>query len=120
MPALVRAAGRSRIERFQPRASRSRRAVVMSKFLIEVSHDPERVACARAVQVFLNSGSHFVTNADWGCRDGDHRAWMVVDVASKEEARAIVPTNYRSRANIVALNRFTLREIEDILREHAK
>ena len=63
----------------------------MPKFLIEVPHDHERAACARAVQVFLSSGSHFVANADWGCRDGDHRAWIVADMDSKEEARAIVP-----------------------------
>jgi hypothetical protein len=92
----------------------------MSKFLIEVPHDSDRTACARAVQVFLSSGSHFVANADWGCRDGDHRAWIVVDVDSKEEARAIVPPIYRPQARIVALNKFTLREIEGMLREHAK
>jgi hypothetical protein len=92
----------------------------MSKFLIEVPHESDRMACARAVQVFLSSGSHFVANADWGCHDGDHRAWIVVDVASKEEARAIVPPIYRSQAKIVALNSFTLREIEGMLREHTK
>jgi hypothetical protein len=92
--------------------------MVMPKFLIEVPHESERLACARAVKAFLSLGSHFVSNADWGCRDGDHRAWIVVDVESKEEARAIVPPIYRSQANIVALNKFTLREIEEMLREH--
>ena len=92
----------------------------MPKFLIEVPHERELVACARAVEVFLKSGSHFVANADWGCHDGDHRAWMLVDVDSKQEARSIVPPMYRSQAKIVALNRFTLQEIEGMLREHKK
>ncbi len=92
----------------------------MARFLIEVPHGSEQMACARAVQAFLSSGSHFVANADWGCRDGDHRAWMVVDVGSKEEARAIVPPIFRAQAQVVALNNFTLREIEGILREHVK
>lgn len=92
----------------------------MSKFLIEVPHESEKMACLRTVQAFLGSGSHFVANADWGCRDGDHRAWIVVDVASKEEARAIVPPTFRTQAKIVALNSFTLREIEDMVREHGK
>jgi hypothetical protein len=92
----------------------------MSKFLIEVPHEPGKAACARAVQTFLSSGSHFVTNADWGCRDGDHRAWILVDVASKEEASSIVPPIFRSQAKIVALNKFTLQEIEAMLREHGK
>jgi hypothetical protein len=91
----------------------------MAKFLVEVPHDHSQLACARAVQAFLSSGSHFVANAEWGCRDGDHRAWIIVDVDSKEEARSIVPPIYRSQAKIVGLNRFTLREIEGMLREHA-
>ena len=92
----------------------------MSRFLIEVPHGNERMACLRAVQAFLSSGSHFVANADWGCRDGDHRAWIVVDVASRDEARAIVPPIFRSQAKIVALNNFTLREIEGMFREHTE
>ena len=90
----------------------------MSRFLIEVPHESERMACLRAIQVFLSSGSHFVTNADWGCRDGDHRAWIVVDVASRDEARAIVPPVFRAQAKIIALNSFTLRELEGMLQEH--
>ena len=92
----------------------------MPKFLIEVPHDAELTACARAVQAFLSSGSHFVANAEWGCHDGDHRAWIIVELDSKEEARSIVPPMFRSRASIIGLNRFTLREVEDILREHRK
>ena len=91
----------------------------MPKFLIEVPHDGDRQACLRAVQVFLNSGSHFVANADWGCRDGDHRAWIVVDVASRDEAKLIVPPIFRAHAKVIALNSFTLNEIEGMLREHA-
>ncbi|HYX20866.1 MAG TPA: hypothetical protein VFA98_08480 [Thermoanaerobaculia bacterium] len=41
----------------------------MPRFLIEVPHEAETVACARVVDVFLKSGSHFLSNADWGCRD---------------------------------------------------
>jgi hypothetical protein len=90
----------------------------MSKFLIEVPHEAERKACLMAIQAFLSSGSHFVANADWGCHDGDHRAWIVVDVASKDEARAIVPPIYRSQAKIVGLNSFTLRDLEGMFQEH--
>jgi hypothetical protein len=90
----------------------------MPKFLIEVPHEAERMACIRAVETFLNSGSHFIANADWGCHDGDHRAWVVVDVASKDEARAIVPPIFRSQAKIVALNSFTLRDLQSMVQEH--
>ncbi len=89
-----------------------------ARFLIEVTHEPTTVACARAVEAFLKTGSHFLTHADWGCRDGDHRAWIIVDVGSKDEARAIVPPAFRSQTRVVQLNAFSLPEIEDILRQH--
>jgi hypothetical protein len=90
----------------------------MPKFLIEVPHEAETVACAHVVKVFLESGSHFLTHADWGCKDGDHRAWIAVDVDSKDQARAILPPAYRQQAKIVQLNRFTIEEIDELLRYH--
>jgi hypothetical protein len=89
-----------------------------AKFLIEVPHEANTVACAKVVDVFLHSGSHFLSRADWGCRDGVHSAWMIVDVDSKDEARRIVPPLFRPEARIVQLNTFTVEEIADILREH--
>ena len=46
----------------------------MEKYLIEVPHSEDKASCMRAIHVFLTSGSHFVTNAEWGCMDGDHHA----------------------------------------------
>ena len=90
----------------------------MAKFLIEVPHEPEMVACARVVQIFLKTGSHFLTNAHWGCMDGDHKAWIVAEVNSKEEALSILPPPLRSQAKIVQLNSFTLDQIDTILSQH--
>jgi len=90
----------------------------MQRFLIEVPHPEEIIACARVVQVFLATGSHFLTRADWGCEDGIHSAWIIVDADSKEEARAVVPPPYRADARITALNKFTMEEINEILSHH--
>ena len=90
----------------------------MPSFLIEVPHKDEKVACARAIQTFLNSGSHFLTNAEWGCFDGDHKAWIMLEMDSKEEARSILPPAYRSQAKIVRLKRFKMEEIDEVLRQH--
>lgn len=90
----------------------------MPKFLIEVPHEPDELACAKVVQVFLSSGSHFLTRADWGCTDGDHRAWMIVDVSTKNEPRMIVPPALRGQASIVQLNAFSMDQIESILDRH--
>ena len=91
----------------------------MSKFLIEVPHEPETVACAKVVHVFLTTGSHFLTHAEWGCMDGDHRALIVVEVEDKNQARGIVPPAFRSQARIVGLNQFSLEQIDGILKRHS-
>ena len=90
----------------------------MPRFLIEVSNPEEAVACARVVQVFLATGSHFLTHADWGCMDGAHSAWIIVDVDSKDQARSIVPPPFRSEAKIIELNKFTMAQIDVILSQH--
>jgi hypothetical protein len=91
---------------------------MMTRFLIEVPHEKTPMACAKAVDVFLRSRSHFLSRADWGCKDGVHKAWMVVEVNSKDEARNIVPPPFRVQAKIVQLNTWTMEEIEDILQFH--
>jgi hypothetical protein len=43
---------------------------------------------------------------------------MIVEVDSKDEARAIVPPALRPEARVVQLNIFTMQEIEGILNQH--
>jgi hypothetical protein len=88
------------------------------RFLIEVPHESETVACARAAQLLLQTGSHYLTNADFGCKDGDHRAWIVVEGESKDEVRNVLPPAYRAKARIVGLNKFSLNELEQLLKHH--
>jgi hypothetical protein len=90
----------------------------MPRFLIEVAHEPEIVACAKVVKIFLSSGSHLLSHADWGCMDGDHHAWMIVDVADKNEAMMIVPPGLRKDARVIGLNYFSMDQIDDILKKH--
>jgi hypothetical protein len=92
----------------------------MARFLIEVPHEAERVACARVVEIFLKTGSHFLTHADWGCKDGEHKAWIIAEVENKDEARSILPPGLRPQAKITRLNYFTLEEIDEILNYHQR
>lgn len=90
----------------------------MARFLITIPHEEEELACARAVKVLLETGSHYLTNAEFGCMDGDHRAWLILDVVSKEEALAVVPPVFRANASVVQLNRFSLEWIDEFIRHH--
>ena len=90
----------------------------MTRFLIEVPHEPEALACARVVQVFLATGSHLLSHADWGCKDGVHSAWLIVEAEGRDEARYIVPPPFRAGARITGLNKYTMEEIESIMNDH--
>ena len=90
----------------------------MAKFIVEVSHSPDKIECLRTIQIFLSSGSHFLTHADWGCLDGEHKAWFVMEVDSKEEALRVVPPFYRKDTKITKLGKFNLTEVENILKQH--
>jgi len=84
----------------------------MEKFLIEVPHGEDKSSCKQAIQVFLSSGSHFVTNAEWGCMDGDHKAWLMVETENKKAALRILPAAYQQNAKIIKLHKFTRKDIE--------
>jgi len=90
----------------------------MPRFLIEVTHDAERVACARAVEAFFKTGSHFFTHADWGCFDGEHKGWIIVEVDNRQEAQAIVPPIFRARAKVIQLNAFSQEQLDEIISSH--
>lgn len=68
----------------------------------------------RALDAFLQAGAHFLTNAEWGCMDGDHRAWIIIDADSEAEARMVIPPVIRHTAHLVKLNRFTPEQIREL------
>ena len=90
----------------------------MARFLIEVPHESEKIACARAIKILLETGSHFLTHSDFGCEDGVHKAWIVVDVNNREEARNMLPPAYRRQATVVGLCKFGIEELDKLIRQH--
>jgi hypothetical protein len=90
----------------------------MPKFLVEVPHEAEPQACFLAVKLLLSTGSHYLTQADFGCYDGEHKGWITVEAENKEQARSMLPPVYCARAKIVQLNKFTMEEIDDLLKRH--
>ena len=90
----------------------------MPKYLIEVEHEAKKEACEQAIRIFLNTGSHFLTNADWGCMDGEHKAWLILDVDDKEQARTVLPPVFRRQAKIIQLSKFSLNKMDEIRPYH--
>lgn len=86
----------------------------MPRYLIETAHEANPQACLRALDAFLQAGAHYLTNAEWGCLDGDHRAWIIVDASNESEARMIIPPVIRHTAHLVKLNKFTPEQIREM------
>jgi len=90
----------------------------MSNFLIEIPHSDNIKECKYAIQVFLESGSHLLANADWGCSDGEHKTWLIIDTDTREQARQIVPPLFREHAKITKLVKFIKESTEEGLKYH--
>jgi hypothetical protein len=90
----------------------------MTRYLIEIPHGADKEACNRAIAVFLQSGSHFLANADWGCMDGVHTAWFLMDAENKNEAMMVIPPAFRHEAHIIQLHTFTINELDEMYLRH--
>lgn len=90
----------------------------MPRFLIEVSHRPDKLACIRVAEALARTGSHFLTRAEWGCSDGIHKAWLIAEVDCRGDALAIVPPDFRLDATVVRLDRFTMDRLEELRERH--
>ncbi len=87
----------------------------MPRYLIEIPHQDEHAACVRALSALHSYGSHWVTHAEFGCSDGWHSGWLIVELDSRAEARNIVPPEFREAARIVKLQRFTPEELQTLI-----
>ncbi len=89
----------------------------MERFMIESPHTADE--CDRAINELHAAGYlHFF---EWGCKDGDHTGWAIVDAENKEHAAQIVPWYFRKQARIVRLVKFEVaKPIHEIYSEKSK
>ena len=89
----------------------------MPTYLIEIPHSENTAECKQIIKLFLESGSHLLSNADWGCKDGVHKSWFIHEFDNKEQALLAVPPLLRHNATIVELTKFNKADMTD-LAEH--
>jgi hypothetical protein len=90
----------------------------MPRFKIEVTHENTWLECVRAIHIFVTSGSHFLVNADWGCIDGEHKAWFFMDADNKDQAMMIVPPGLRKDTKITQVTKFSQNYMEELRHAH--
>jgi hypothetical protein len=50
--------------------------------------------------------------------DGEHKAWFILDVEDKEQAKSIIPPSLRSDAKIILLKKLTMADLEELFEHH--
>jgi len=92
----------------------------MTTYLIEIPHSENTVECQHVIRLFVESGSHLLTHAYWGCKSGVHKSYFISEFDSKEEALQIVPPLLRRSANIIELVTFSKSDIQQFAAANAK
>ena len=85
----------------------------MERYLIESPHSVED--CEKVIHETKLAG--YLHHFEWGCKDGVHSAWAIIEAENREHARQIVPWMVRDKARLVRLDKF---EIVDPMHKNAK
>lgn len=84
----------------------------MATYLIEIPHSENTFECKQVIKLFVESGSHLLANAHWGCKSGVHKSWFIDDFGSREEALQVVPPFLRHSASVIELTTFSKNDIQ--------
>ena len=74
----------------------------MEQFLIESHHTTHD--CKLAVKSIQSLG--YLHNFHWGCMDGVHTGWAIIEAENANQALGIVPALIRDKARAVRLTKF--------------
>jgi len=76
----------------------------MQRYLIESSHSAED--CKKAVREVHAAG--YLHQFEWGCDDGVHTAWAMVEAMDLEHAKQIVPWMFREKSRFVRVVKYEM------------
>ncbi len=82
----------------------------MSKYLITSKHEP--ADCLRALDAELAKGPGVLDKFVYGCKEGDHTGYAIVETKSLSDALGLVPDFLQDSACITKVDRFTPAEIK--------
>lgn len=74
----------------------------MERYLIETPHTAQDCNLLIGQVYAMGYLHHF----DWGCKDGVHSGWAIIEAENEAEARLAVPSIVRKKARVVRLVKF--------------
>jgi hypothetical protein len=74
----------------------------MDRYLVETPHSAQD--CRMLIEQIYSMG--YLYNFDWGCTDGVHCGWAIVEAESDADARLSVPPMVRKKARVIKLYKY--------------
>jgi len=74
----------------------------MNRYLIETPHTKQN--CRTLVHLVNAAG--YLNHFDWGCIDGVHCGWAIIEAENESQARLAVPPLVRSEARVAKIVKF--------------
>ncbi len=87
----------------------------MALYLVTSVHEPEQ--CLDALDEMEAKGSDILGKFVFGCKEGDHTGYAIVDEESRDAALSLLPDSLQETACITKVERFTPADIRLL---HAK
>ena len=84
----------------------------MAHFMIEMTHTPDM--CLEALDEMAAKESGLLDQIWWGCMDGNHTGWAVVEACSKQEALDMIPINALEEVTITEVRKLTEEDIREL------
>ena len=82
----------------------------MDRYMIETPHTGEN--CKLLVSQVHAIG--YLHHFDWGCADGIHCGWAIIEAESEEQARMAVPSVVRDEARVIRLVKFSADQVQGL------
>jgi hypothetical protein len=79
----------------------------MDRYIVIAKHTDEM--CTKALKQIESIG--YITHFDWGCKDGNHTGWVIIEADSHAEALMCVPSADRPQAKAVKLTKFSPEQV---------
>lgn len=82
----------------------------MDRYLIISPHTAGD--CVKALKQVEAAG--YITHFEWGCKDGEHTGWIILEAENAKEAIMVVPTSQRPTAKAIRLIKFSPEEVRSM------
>ena len=82
----------------------------MNRYLIETPHS--EVDCYLTLNEVHAMG--YLHNFNWGCEDGIHSGWAIIEAENKDQARMVVPSLSRDTARVIKLSKYNEEKLKEL------